>query len=394
MPHDLTHVAIVLFFAFAGGLILQYFRQPRLIGYILAGALLGPSVLGIQTDDPTIKWLAELGIILLMFMLGLELDIGRFRNALKPALWVAGLQIVVSLSVMLSIGIYLEWPWERAIILGFAAALSSTAVAMTTLRDLGELNSSAGRLSTAILIAQDLAVIPMLLTIGVLHDSALSFSDISETAFALIVIACSLFAIFELHRHPNWTRRIERFLSAGTKQPVIAGLALCFGAAALSGSIGLSTAYGAFALGLLVGNIGEIGASYRHAIAPLHDLLLMIFFLSVGLLLDISFLIDNVLLIGAILIAVVLIKTAGNYIILRILSVPDRSALIIGATLGQIGEFSFVLIALGLSSGFISDESYQITLAVIALSLTLSPAWLSAVRTYLHIPEHHPKVNV
>ncbi len=394
MPNDLTHVAIVLFAAFAGGLLLQYFRQPRLIGYILAGALLGPSVLGLQANDPTIHWLSELGIILLMFMLGLELDIGRFRKALKSALLVAGLQITAALGTMLALGIWFEWPWERAIILGFAAALSSTAVAMSTLRDLGELNSSAGRLSTAILIAQDLAVIPMLLAIGVLQDGALSASDITQTAIALAVIGLSLFGIFELHTHPAWLRRLENLLTVGKRQPVIAGLALCFGAAALSGALGLSTAYGAFALGLLIGNIGEIGASYRHAITSLHDLLLMVFFLSVGLLLDLAFMVENALLIGSILVAVVFLKTAGNYLILRLIGVPERTALIMGATLGQIGEFSFVLIALGLSSGFITDKSYQITLAVIALSLVLSPAWLSLVRARLHIPEHYPKVNV
>lgn len=394
MSNDLTHVAIVLFVAFTGGLLLQYFRQPRLIGYILAGAFLGPSVLGLQASDPTIHWLSELGIILLMFMLGLELEIGRFRKALRPALIVAGLQILFALGTMLALGLILEWQWERAIILGFATALSSTAVAMSTLRDLGELNSSAGRLSTAILIAQDLAVIPMLLTIGVLQDGTLSAGDLTNSAIALSVIGISLFGIFELHTHPEWPRRIEGILTVGKRQPVIAGLALCFGAAALSGALGLSTAYGAFALGLLVGNMGEIGASYRHAIAPLHDLLLMVFFLSVGLLLDVAFVIDNVLLIGSILAAVVLLKTAGNYFILRLIAVPQRSALIMGATLGQIGEFSFILIALGLSSGFITGESYQITLSVIALSLALSPAWLSIVRARLHIPEHYPKVNV
>jgi monovalent cation:H+ antiporter-2, CPA2 family len=262
------------------------------------------------------------------------------------------------------------------------------------LRDLGELNSSAGRLSTAILIAQDLLVIPMLLTIGVLQDGALSASDITQTGIALAVISFSLFCIFELHTHPQWLLRIENILTVGKRQPVIAGLALCFGAAALSGALGLSTAYGAFALGLLVGNMGEIGSSYRHAITPLHDLLLMVFFLSVGLLLDLAFVIENMFVICSILIAVVLLKTAGNYLILRLLSIPDRTAIIMGATLGQIGEFSFVLIALGLSSGFITDETYQITLAVIALSLALSPAWLSLVRARLHIPEHYPNVKV
>ena len=391
MPHDLTHVALILFLAFLGGLLLQYFRQPRLIGYILVGSLIGPNMLGLQANDPTLHWLSELGIILLMFMLGLELDISRFRRALSPALWVTTLQIIGSLGIMLSAGWFFGWPWELAIILGFAAALSSTAVAMTTLRELGELNSSAGRLSTAILIAQDLAVIPMLLTIGVLQDGSLTFADVTTTLINVGVVVLTLFGIFELHTHPHWLERIERVLTHGRQQPVIAGLALCFGAAAVSGALGLSTAYGAFALGLLIGNIGTIGTSYRHAVAPLHDLLLMIFFLSIGVLLDLSFVWDNILLITGVLAAVVFLKTIGNYLILRTLGIQRRTALIMGTTLGQIGEFSFVLVALGLSSGFITTHSYQITLAVVALSLALSPAWLSLVRSQLGL-KTPPKV--
>ena len=267
MHGDLTHVAVILFLAFLSGFVVQKFRQPRLIGYIAAGAVIGPSVLGIQSDNETIRWLSELGIILLMFMLGLELDISRFKKAMRPALWVAGLQILFSLGTMAIAGYVFDWSLERAVILGFAIALSSTAVAMTTLRDLGELNSSAGRLATAILIAQDLAVIPMLLAIGILEDGAISAADLGLTFIHLGVVAFSLIAIFELHKHPEWVARFERLFTSGTQQPVIAGLALCFGAAALSGALGLSTAYGAFAIGLLIGNVAHVGSSYRHAVA-------------------------------------------------------------------------------------------------------------------------------
>lgn len=385
MSADLTHVTLVLFLAFLGGLILQHFRQPRIIGYIIVGALIGPSFLGIQSDDPTLRWLAELGVILLMFMVGLELDIRRFVSLMRPAIGATVLQIVFSLIVMAAIGVFFDWPWQRVIILGFAVSLSSTAVAMTMLRDIGEMNSSSGRLSTAILIAQDIAVVPMLLIINILQDASLTVEDATSTILGLVAIAASLFVIYELQRHPQWIARIERLLSHGHGQATLAGLALCFGAATLTGAVGLSTAYGAFAIGLFLGNVGSVGVSYRHAVAPLHDLLLTVFFLSIGLLLDLGFIMENWLLLGVILLAVLFLKTFGNFMILRILTTPPRTALIMGATLGQIGEFSFVLVALGFSGGFVSQETYQIALATIALSLALSPLSLGAVRHYLHL---------
>lgn len=380
---ELTHIALILFLAFLGGIFLQRLKQPAIIGYIIVGAIIGPGILGIQGNDATMRALAELAIIFLMFMLGLELDISRFIRGMKAALWVTALQILAGLAVMLTVAFVLDWPLPLGVLLGFIIALSSTAVAVSMLRELRETNSSAGRLATAILIAQDIAVIPMLLVVGAFDAGELTGVGISKIIFALGVIALSMFSIFYFTRHPQWVLRLERLLTAGSGQPVVAGIALCFGAAALSGALGLSTAYGAFALGLLIGNVGTIGASYRHAIHPIHDFLLMLFFLSIGLLLDFKFIFENIFTILFILAITIVLKTALNIALLRFLGAPPRTAYTLGAVLGQVGEFSFVLIALGLSSGFISTDGYRIALSVIALSLALSPLWLQLVRTYL-----------
>ncbi|MEK7628164.1 MAG: cation:proton antiporter [Patescibacteria group bacterium] len=390
----ITHIAFILFFAFLGGWLLQRLRQPALIGYIVVGAIVGPGLLGLQANDPTLQWLAELAIIFLMFMLGLELDISRFAKGMRAAVWVTTLQILAGLAVMVSAAILFDWPLQLGIILGFAIALSSTAVAVSMLRDLRETNSSAGRLATANLIAQDIAVVPMLLVVGAFHEGTVNFESLIRLSVALGTIALSLLAIFRLQKHPEIIAKVERILNAGAGQPVVAGMALCFGAAALSGALGLSTAYGAFALGLLIGNIGTIGASYRHAIHPIHDFLMMLFFLSIGLLLDFVFIFKNIFVIATLLGITILLKTIFNVFLFRLLGTPVRTAYTLGAVLGQIGEFSFVLVALGLSSGFISHDGYRIALAVIALSLALSPLSLQIVRHYLDPDGHirHPAV--
>ena len=390
----ITHIAFILFFDFLGGWLLQRLRQPALIGYIVVGAIVGPGLLGLQANDPTLQWLAELAIIFLMFMLGLELDISRFAKGMRAAVWVTTLQILAGLAVMVSAAILFDWPLQLGIILGFAIALSSTAVAVSMLRDLRETNSSAGRLATANLIAQDIAVVPMLLVVGAFHEGTVNFESLIRLSVALGTIALSLLAIFRLQKHPEIIAKVERILNAGAGQPVVAGMALCFGAAALSGALGLSTAYGAFALGLLIGNIGTIGASYRHAIHPIHDFLMMLFFLSIGLLLDFVFIFKNIFVIATLLGITILLKTIFNVFLFRLLGTPVRTAYTLGAVLGQIGEFSFVLVALGLSSGFISHDGYRIALAVIALSLALSPLSLQIVRHYLDPDGHirHPAV--
>lgn len=376
---DLTHIALVLFLAFAGGLLMRQFRQPALIGYIVVGALIGPSMFGIQGDTQTVKWLSEIAILFLMFMIGLELDIHSLNATLRKSIVVTVLQIIGAVLAMIALSYVFDWSLAMSILFGFVIALSSTAVAMTLLSEEKAEGSPIATTAIGILIVQDLAVIPMLLVVSAL-GSGWEVATYLRLGIALGIIGVILFGIFELVRHPRWVDRLERLLTTGVSQPVIVGIALCFGAAALTGSLGLSTSFGAFAVGLLLGNIGSVGASYRKAVRSLHDLLLTIFFLSIGLMLDVPYLIENIMPVVAILSATLLLKTVGNALVLRITGSSVREALSVGSILGQIGEFSFVLIALGLSNGFLNHDTYQLALAVIALSLILSPLSSTLVR--------------
>lgn len=383
METEITQIALVLFIAFVSGMVLERFKLPTLIGYIIAGMVIGPSLLGIHAQIDTIRTLAEFSVLLLMFMLGLELDVHEFKRHAKRSFFIAGLQVLLGVGTMLMISAVTEWSLALSVLLGLVVSLSSTAVAVSVMRHLGTLTSDTGKVAVGVLIAEDILLAPMLLIVGALDSGVLTYSSGIRTALALLLVALSLLIIFELQRHPKWLARIERVLTNGATQPVLAGMVLCFGAAAVSGALGLSTAYGAFAIGLLVGNIGEVSKEYRWAVTPVHDLLLMVFFLSVGLMLDPVFMVANWKPIAGALGAVVLLKTLGNFLLLRITGVSTRDALGLGAVLGQIGEFAFVLIGVGLSSGFITGKEYQLALVVIALSLLLSPVWFGVVRGYL-----------
>ncbi len=381
---DLSQIALVLAAAFAGGSILKRFGQPAIVGYILVGMLLGPSFLGLVSNSGDISFLSELAILLLLFIIGLELDVHRFMDVFKIAVSTTALQIVAGLAVIGLIGWTMDWSINRIIILGFAVSLSSTAVALKLLEDMGETDTPMGKMAMGILVAQDLAVIPMLLVISTLNEAhgnfMLEVEDVLRIVFAMgfmVVIICGLSGR-DVGPLKFSKMKIPPTLP-DSGQNVLVALTVCFTAAALSGAIGLSASYGAFLAGLAIGSTHKKEA-YEEEIRPIFELLMMIFFLSVGIMLDFEFIADHLFSIGLVLFALLFLKTIFNIAILRWQGLSRRHAIMLGASLGQAGEFSFVLAALGLSAGAILPEAYKYVVAIIALSLILTPVWTLAMR--------------
>lgn len=376
---SLTQLAFVLAAAFGGGAMLQRLHQPVLVGYILAGVILGPSVLGIVSDKDQIAFMAELGILLLMFVVGIELDLKRFAPVYKPAIITTVLQITAGVLGMFALGMVFDWPLARILMLGFALSLSSTAVAIKILKDAGVLDSMLGRTATGVLIAQDIAVIPMLLIMTALSGSGNGVTVLELTKIGLSVgLLAGLVILLKLR--PAWMDKMIDAIPVEGQTAVVA-LAFCFVFAALAGLVGLSTAYGAFIAGLVIGNTAKRHA-YEENIRPIFDVLMMIFFLSIGLLIDLSFIQEKFWRILILLMLAMTIKTGINVLIFRLEGFSRRNSLLMGAVLGQIGEFSFVLAALGLATGAIIDVGYKYVVSIIALSLVLTPIWLHALRVF------------
>ncbi len=374
----LVPVALLLVGALAGGLLLAGLRQPPLIGYIVAGAVLGPSGLGLITDRASIEGFAELGVLVLLFVVGTHLSLRAFTSIYKIALGATALQIMISLSLMLVLAHLFEWRVQRAILYGFVLALSSTAVAIHILKDIGELRSEAGRCAVGVLIAQDLAVVLMLIIIaGMAGGSGI---DVASVLFKIGLAVVALIAlIWFLNRRERTHLPFRHLWVRHPDLAPIGALALCVIGAALSSALELSAGLGAFLAGLYVGNTTERAVMQR-AMDPVHSLLLMTFFLSVGLLVDLTFVWGNLGTVLLLVSLVFLLNSAINLLALRAVGLPWRGAVLAGFALAQVGEFAFVLAATGVASGVIHEEAERVVVAVIALTMILSPMWLELAR--------------
>ena len=373
----LIEIGIVAMTALVWGLLLQRLRQPPIVGYIFAGVCLGPSILGLIDNRDAINVFAELGVLLLLFTIGMELSLRGFKRVYRVALIGAGSQIFLSVGIMLLLSRLFGWSTEAAVLGGFVVAISSTAVAMKILQDIGELRSDVGRTAVGVLIAQDLAVIPMLLVIESMARSA-SF-DLAGVAKTVVAIGLLAAMIAYLTRRERVRIPFAEQLADNIELAALSALAFCFGAALLSGLLGLSPAYGAFLAGLWIGNSNARPGVLR-ATMPIQSVLLMAFFLSIGLLLDLRFIWENLGQVVVLLIIVTLFKTAMNVLVLRMAGEPWPRAWLAGVVIGQIGEFSFVLAAAGIAAGVISADDNRMLVSVIALSLMISPFWLVTAR--------------
>lgn len=384
--HDitaLTQMAFILAAAFSGGLLLQRLRQPALVGYILVGILLGPHALGLIHDGEEIRLLSELGILLLLFIVGLELDLRKFLPLYKIAMGTAMLQITFSLLAMFGLSLLFHWPLEMVVLLGFAFSLSSTAVAIRLMEDLKALNTPVGNVAVGILIAQDLAVVPMILIISAFGAKGGNIA--LQMLMPVILVIATGALIWLMVARPAWLDRfsgpigrIKTYLAKDRQRPLTA-LMFCFAAAAISGGLGFSAAYGAFIAGLVLGNT-QYGHAYERQVRPLFDILMMFFFLSVGMLIDFKFLAENIGVVLLLVFVVMLLKTVINFGILRLYRLSVRHSIFIGATLGQVGEFSFAMASLGLSVGAINNDNYKLVIVIVALSLIMTPGWLFIMR--------------
>ncbi len=378
---NLTGLAYVVLTALGCGILMAHLRQPPLVGYLLAGVLLGPTGFGVVGSGGMIAGFAELGVLLLLFIVGMELSVRSLRYTWRIALPAVALQTAGSVLAVFSVGWLFDFPPATAILIGFVIALSSTAVAIKMLEDIGAHRTRVGRITVAVLIAQDLAFLPMLLVV-----QNMGAAGFSVTAAVRIVV--SVLLLYVLVRILLRNRRMHlpfyRIVIGHVDLSPLAGLVYCFGAGALVGALGLSPAYGAFLAGLAIGNSAE-RVQMLDVVRPIQSVMLMVFFLSIGLLIDFSYMWNNIGTVLVLFLLVTLFKSALNIAILRFLKESWPRAFLSGVMMSQIGEFSFLLAASGLAVAAISPEESKLIISVTVLSLALSPFWLATARRLQHV---------
>ena len=356
------------------GLLLKRLRQPYIIAYILAGVAFGSNGLALLTDVDTITLTGELGLILLLFFIGMEISLPDFVKQWRSALFGTGLQLVGSVGLTLLVGHFLGWTINRAILLGFIISLSSSAVVVRLLEERQQMRSGVGQNVLSILLSQDMLAVPMLITIGLLGGSGIDYGQLTlQVIGGLLIIGLLVFLLIrKTVRLPfSDTLRHDHELQ------VFAGLGLCFGLAYVTALFELSAALGAFVAGILV-HSAKSTDWLHHSLQPFRIVLVAVFFLSVGLLIDLDFLLAHWTVVGLLVGFVYLTNHGINALTLRFLGNSWPQSLYGGALLAQIGELSFVLCTAGYRDGLLSDYGYQLTILIISITIFLSPLYIGA----------------
>jgi CPA2 family monovalent cation:H+ antiporter-2 len=364
------------FVVLAVGLLFSRLRQPQVIAYLLAGVAIGPDGIGIISDPQVVQRLGDAGVVLLLFFLGMEISLPRLLSNWRVPVLGTLIQIAASVGVVIGVGQWLGWPLARSVLLGFVISLSSTAVVIRMLHDFAETDTSVGHDVVGVLLVQDLALVPMLIVIGHMGGVPGAGGDIVlQIAGALGLAGLLLF----LARGSQLRIPFATALRRDHELQVFAAFAVCFGMATATALLGLSSAVGAFVGGILVASARETDW-VRRVLEPFHVLLVAFFFVSIGMLVDLQFVRDAfgvVLLLTAL---AVVTNTAINAAIFRFLGRSWPNSVYGGALLSQIGEFSFVLAAVGLAAQVINEYAYQATIAVIAMTMLVTPAYVVAMR--------------
>lgn len=366
----LKDIVIIFAFATAVNYLFTKIRIPTIIGYLLTGIVAGPSLLGVIESPHEIEFMAEIGIILLMFTIGLEFSLNHLIKIRNIVFFGGFVQLIFTAGITALFARMYDMSWGAALFIGFLTALSSTALVLKILQERGELTSNYGRTVVGILIFQDIILIPLILLTPMLGGQT---ADIG--AKLLGMGSKTLFIMALVYVGNRWIMPRVLHLIALTKNQelfLMSILLVCLAVALLTSEMGMSLAFGAFLGGLMISRSEYSQDAFSHLI-PFKDTFTSFFFVSIGMLLDLSFVTENILLILSTVALVIAIKTfvAGGTAF--VLGHTFRGIIVIGLTMAQIGEFSFILAKTGQAYQILTDYYYQLFLAVTIVSMATSP---------------------
>ena len=364
-------LAIAFGVALAGGAIARLLKLPALLGYLLAGIAIGPYALGWIQGTDEIQTLATIGVVLLLFTLGIEFSLHELKRIKNVAIFGGIAQIAASTALGTFVGkVILGQSLYEAIAFGFMIALSSTMVVIGMLVSRGESNSVHGRVMIGILLLQDIAAAFAMFILPVLGTGDGSLLPVLGIAFLKAGVFIALVIVAGIWLIPRILRRIA--LRQSRELFVILVAALALGGAFAAYYFGLSAALGAFAIGLMMSE-SDFAHQALGGMVPLRDLFAALFFVSIGMFIDLSFLAANIVPLLILVATIILGKFAILFAITWLFGYRGKTVPLVGAGMTQVGEFSFVLAQLGLSAGVITMHSYSMILGSAVITIVLTP---------------------
>ncbi|HML52547.1 MAG TPA: cation:proton antiporter [Solidesulfovibrio magneticus] len=367
----LPDVTVVFGLAVVVILVCHRLKVPAIVGMLLTGMLCGPHGLGLVSSAHDVEILSEIGVIMLLFTIGLELSLADLSRLKRPVFIGGSAQMALTWAVFFAVPYYLlDFSGGSSVLIGMLAALSSTAIVLKTLQECSQMEAPHGRVSLGILIFQDLLAVPMMLAVPLLAGRTFGFTNSIIYTVGKGALILVLLVFFAKKIMPGLLLSIVRTRSR--ELFLMTALAICMAVSLLTASIGLSLSLGAFLAGLLLS-----GSDYREnlheAVLPFKDVFTSLFFISIGMLLNVGSASAHLVevIVAALLLLVTKAALAGAAA--RILGYPTRTAVLVGMALCQVGEFSFILAKTGFDKEVISEHFYQKFLAASILTMVLAP---------------------
>ncbi len=366
----LQELVLVLAIAVGVVVVLTRLQMPTIAGFIVAGALVGPSGFGLAKDVALIESLAEGGVVMLLFTIGLEFSIARLKSFWRLLALGGGLQVGLTTLGVAGLSVMRGYTWQQSIFFGFLVSLSSTAIVLRALAERNEVDAPHGRMIVGALIFQDLCVVPMMLVTPMLGGSVGGGAVDVLLALGKAVLLVTLTLIIGRRVLPRIlfrvaaTRKRELFL--------LAVLLVCVGVAWLTSMSGLSLALGAFLAGIALAD-SEYGAHALSEVLPFREALASLFFISVGMLFDVRVVFEDPVGIAMLVLLVLGGKTVVATAASLLMRLPPRVAVLSGLGLAQVGEFSFVLIGVGMTAKLVSEPERRVFVAVAVLTMVVTP---------------------
>ena len=374
----LSDVVIILGLAVVVILLFQRFRLPTILGFLMTGVIAGPYGLSLITAVHDIEILAEIGVIMLLFIIGMEFSLRNLALIKRTVLLGGATQVGVTILLVGLLLMMFDFRPAEAFFVGFLFALSSTAIVLKLLQDKGEINSPHGKVVLGILIFQDIIVVPMMLVAPLMAGG----QENIVVELLLMVLKGAFVIVFVLISARYLVPKLL-FVVARTKSKelfILSIVVICFAVAWLTQSLGLSLALGAFMAGLIISE-SEYSHQATSNILPFREIFTSFFFVSIGMLLDFGFLLQHLLVVLLFTVCTFVLKGIIATIAARMLQYPMRTSLLVGLSLFQVGEFAFILSKTGINSGLLTEEVYQYFLSVSLLTMAITPF----VIEYFHV---------